>query len=96
MDKGKVIKEFEDFVKSFSKRNDTYYKALFVSVLSMMKEQEAKTHGAVCCKDCVYGEKCVEPYKDYWCNRFEKYFDGDWFCKDGTKRSDDDGQKEDI
>ena len=40
-DREKVISEFEDFVKSFSKRNDTYYKGLFVSVLALLKEQEA-------------------------------------------------------
>ena len=37
----KVIKEFADFVKSFSKRDDTYYKGLFNSVLALLKEQEA-------------------------------------------------------
>ena len=41
MDREKVIKEFADFVKSFSKRDDTYYKGLFNSVLSLLKEQEA-------------------------------------------------------
>ena len=41
-DREKVISEFEDFVKSFSKRDDTYYKGLFVSVLAMLKEQEHK------------------------------------------------------
>lgn len=40
MDREKVISEFEDFVKSFSKRKDTYYKGLFVSVLVLLKEQE--------------------------------------------------------
>ena len=40
-DREKVISEFEDFVKSFSKRDDTYYKGLFVSVLALLKEQEA-------------------------------------------------------
>ena len=39
-DREKVISEFEDFVKSFSKRDDTYYKGLFISVLSLLKEQE--------------------------------------------------------
>lgn len=39
-DREKVISEFEDFVKSFSKRDDTYYKGLFVSVLALLKEQE--------------------------------------------------------
>lgn len=39
-DREKVISEFEDFVKSFSKRNDTYYKGLFVSVLDLLKEQQ--------------------------------------------------------
>ena len=43
MDREKVISEFEGFVKSFSKRDDTYYKGLFVSVLAMLKEQEAVT-----------------------------------------------------
>lgn len=42
MDKEKVISEFEDFVKSFSKRDDTYYKGLFVSVLALLKEQETE------------------------------------------------------
>lgn len=42
MDREKVISEFKDFVKSFSKRKDTYYKGLFVSVLALLKEQEAK------------------------------------------------------
>ena len=41
-DREKVIKEFEDFVKSFSKRDDTYYKGLFVSVLALLKEQKQK------------------------------------------------------
>ena len=41
MDREKVIKEFADFVKSFAKRDDTYYKGLFVSVLDLLKEQEA-------------------------------------------------------
>ena len=41
MDREKVISEFEDFVKSFSKRDDTYYKGLFVSVLALLKEKEA-------------------------------------------------------
>jgi hypothetical protein len=41
MDREKVIKEYEDFVKSFSKRDDTYYKSLFNSVLALLKEQEA-------------------------------------------------------
>lgn len=40
IDREKVISEFEEFVKSFSKRDDTYYKGLFVSVLAMLKEQE--------------------------------------------------------
>ena len=39
-DREKVFSEFEDFVKSFSKRNDTYYKGLFVSVLALLKEQD--------------------------------------------------------
>ena len=43
MDREKVVKEYEDFVKSFSKRDDTYYKSLFNSVLAMLKEQEAET-----------------------------------------------------
>lgn len=38
IDMEKVISEFEDFVKSFSKRDDTYYKGLFVSVLALLKE----------------------------------------------------------
>jgi len=40
-DREKVVKEYEDFVKSFSKRDDTYYKSLFNSVLVLLKEQEA-------------------------------------------------------
>lgn len=42
MDREKVISEFEDFVKSFSKRDDTYYKGLFVSVLAKLKKQDAE------------------------------------------------------
>lgn len=40
MDREKVISEFDDFVKSFSKRDDTYYKGLFASVLVLLKEQQ--------------------------------------------------------
>lgn len=47
-DREKVIIEFEDFVKSFSKRDDTYYKGLFVSVLALLKEQERKLESIVC------------------------------------------------
>ena len=41
MDREKLIEEYESFVKSFSKRDDTYYKRLFVSVLTLLKDQEA-------------------------------------------------------
>ena len=64
MDREKVISEFEDFVKSFSKRDDTYYKGLFVSVLALLKEQERKKgswdYGTQCsvCKGTI-----VPPWK---------------------------------
>ena len=56
MDREKVISEFEDFVKSFSKRDDTYYKGLFISVLALLKERDSvkpiakedDTHECIC------------------------------------------------
>jgi len=53
MDRENVVKEYEDFVKSFSKRDDTYYKSLFNSVLALLKEQEAVVH----CRDCKHSER---------------------------------------
>lgn len=56
IDREKVISEFEDFVKSFSKRNDTYsyYKGLFVSVLAVLQEQEnaSKRNPVIVCPHC--------------------------------------------
>lgn len=54
MDRDKVISEFENFVKSFSKRDDTYYKGLFVSVLALLKEQEnaSKRNPVIVCPHC--------------------------------------------
>ena len=74
IEREKVISEFEDFVKSFSKRDDTYYKGLFVSVLTLLKEQGKKKFfvdsdgkitplpDIVRCKECIHrgkAEKCV-------------------------------------
>lgn len=74
MDREKVISEFEDFVKSFSKRDNTYYKGLFVSVLAMLKEHEPvepeiQTGSGVSwwyiCGNC---KTALNP-KDKYCNR---------------------------
>lgn len=73
MDREKVISEFEDFVKSFSKRDDTYYKGLFVSVLDLLKEQECtgswedNGNGTISCSECgTWFPKEREPYL-CWC-----------------------------
>ncbi len=94
-DKTSWQEEAYQFGDSAYERREITLNAMACIDMLLWKIEELEK-GAVYCKDCVYGEKCVEPYKDYWCNRFEKYFDGDWFCKDGAKRSDGDGQKEDI
>lgn len=69
MDREKVISEFEDFVKSFSKRDDTYYKGLFVSVLAILKEQKVpeelklKIWNALYAKEDEYEKKIIEADK---------------------------------
>ena len=68
-DREKVISEFEDFVKSFSKRDDTYYKGLFVSVLALLKEQKVpeelklKIWNALYTKEDEYEKKLIEADK---------------------------------
>lgn len=81
MDMEKVIKEFADFVKSFSKRDETYYKGLFNSVLDLLKEQEAvtikktKEHGFG-----VYGGIC--PKCNNWIQSAHSYCG---FCGQAVK-----------
>ena len=56
MNREKVISEFVDFVKSFSKRDDTYYKGLFVSVLELLKNQQAEIDDLLqVCKSMMEG-----------------------------------------
>ena len=99
MDREKVIKEYEDFVKSFSKRNDTYYKSLFNSVLALLKEQET----IVRCKDCKHRPYNVDlekyesgfdlDFPDNVCpcqNSEDGWYsycpDDDWFCPRGERK----------
>ena len=98
-DREKVISEFEDLVKSFSKRDETYYKGLFVSVLAMLKEQEAEISKisnayldlvgkASKQPQIVRCKDCKKRYKRS-CGYF--YADGqimcdDWFCADGERK----------
>ena len=77
MDREKVISEFEDFVKSFSKRDDTYYKGLFVSVLSLLKEQEEREK-RICKSICEFIRGAcstdTDDDKEFVCYEIQKCF----------------------
>lgn len=38
------------------------------------------------CKDCEFGQKCVPPHTDYWCDLWGRYHDKNWYCAEGRKR----------
>ena len=90
MDREKVIVEIEDALSgNLAKAGYVYKLSLnglkdkaLIDALAMLKEQEA----VIRCKDCKHSEKCVEPYKDYWCNLYEGYKWQDWFCADGERK----------
>ena len=40
------------------------------------------------CKECKNSGIDSTSYPQYWCSAHTEYHDGDWFCADGERRTD--------
>lgn len=89
IDREKVIKEFELFIKEFHPActSEGVELDMFREVLALLKEQEA----VVKCKDCKYGHQLCADYIS--CEISEESESGchlshkpEWFCADGRKK----------
>lgn len=86
IDREKVIKEYENYVKRFVSltTSDEAEYEMHEAVLSLLKEQGE----IVRCKDCKHGREPIMAYRKgcVWCERVNRHNDADWYCADGERR----------